>query len=320
MEGTPEEGMNEIRVQAPDAEGTLYFDHIVTASKVDPRQQTADVQVPFVNKGTKSHWLQIYPHSLWKPDIELTELTEKNRQDIQLMEKRFRDMLYTPSKLTEKEVKAIRKAFEQYNIVYKNGKVSGMPIFMVRQAEAYERMIEGWDKDMFTKLGMEMNKYFNLMKRVAVAYNNATKDADREKLEYIFNAMYDHITDQGVAYGSCWGNIHHYGYSMRGLYPAYFLMKDVLRKRGKLQEAENTLRWYSIANEVYPKPTGNGIDIDTFNTQTQGRIASILIMEDTPEKLQYLRSFSRWIDYGCRPAPGIDGFVQGRWSIFPSLQ
>lgn len=316
MEGTPEEGMNEIRVQAPDAEGTLYFDHIVTASKVDPRQQTADVQVPFVNKGTKSHWLQIYPHSLWKPDIELTELTEKNRQDIQLMEKRFRDMLYTPSKLTEKEVKAIRKAFEQYNIVYKNGKVSGMPIFMVRQAEAYERMIEGWDKHMFTKLGMEMNKYFNLMKRVAVAYNNAIKDADREELEYIFNAMYDHITDQGVAYGSCWGNIHHYGYSMRGLYPAYFLMKDVLRKRGKLQEAENTLRWYSIANEVYPKPTGNGIDIDTFNTQTQGRIASILIMEDTPEKLQCLRSFSRWIDYGCRSAPGLMGSFKADGACF----
>lgn len=316
MQGTPEEGMNEIRVQAPDAEGTLFFDHIVTASKVDPRQQTADVQVPFVNKNTKSHWLLIYPHSLWKPDIELTDLTERNRQDIKLMEKRFRDMLYTPSELTDKEMKAIKKAFAHYNIVYKNGKVSGMPIFMVRQAEAYERMIEGWDKDMFTKLGMEMNKYFNLMKRVAIAYNDAVKEEDKKELEYIFNAMYDHITDQGVAYGSCWGNIHHYGYSMRGLYPAYFLMKDVLRKRGKLQEAERTLRWYSIANEVYPKPTVNGIDIDTFNTQTQGRIASILIMEDTPEKLQYLRSFSRWIDYGCRPAPGLMGSFKADGASF----
>ena len=66
--------------------------------------------------------------------------------------------------------------------------------------------------------------------------------------------MYDHITDQGVAYGSCWGNIHHYGYSVRGLYLAYFLMKDVLREAGKLQEAERTLRWYAITNEVYPKP------------------------------------------------------------------
>ena len=49
-----------------------------------------------------------------------------------------------------------------------------------------------------------------------------------------FLAMYDHITDQGVTYGSCWGNIHHYGYSVRGLYLAYFLMKDVLREAGKI--------------------------------------------------------------------------------------
>ena len=84
-------------------------------------------------------------------------------------------------------------------------------------------------------------------------------------------------------------------------------MKDVLREAGKLQEAERTLRWYAITNEVYPKPEVDGIDMDSFNTQTTGRIASILMMEDTPEKLQYLRSFSRWIDYGCRPALGLSG-------------
>ncbi len=89
-----------------------------------------------------------------------------------------------------------------------------------------------------------------------------------------FLAMYDHITDQGVAYGSCWGNIHHYGYSVRGLYLAYFLMKDVLAGRRKVcSKPERTLRWYAITNEVYPKPEGNGIDMDSFNTQTTGRIA-----------------------------------------------
>ena len=134
---------------------------------------------------------------------------------------------------------------------------------------------------MFTKLGMEMSEYFNLMRRIAYAYNNASDAVAKDELKQKFLAMYDHITDQGVAYGSCWGNIHHYGYSMRGLYVAYFLMKDVLREAGKLNEAERTLRWYAITNEVYPKPTVNGIDIDTFNTQTQGRMASILIMEDT---------------------------------------
>ena len=78
-------------------------------------------------------------------------------------------------------------------------------------------------------------------------------------------------------------------------------------RQGKLEEAVRTLNWYAITNEVYPEPAVNGIDIDTFNTKLQGRIASILIMEDTPEKLQYLRSFSRWLDNGCLPAPGLAG-------------
>lgn len=168
-------------------------------------------------------------------------------------------------------------------------------------------MVPDWDKDMFSRLGIEISDYFNLMKRVAIAYNNAEDAALKHELEQKFIAMYDNATDQGIAYGSCWGNIHHYGYSMRGLFVAYFLMKDVLREAGKLEEAVRTLNWYAITNEVYPEPAVNGIDIDTFNTKLQGRIASILIMEDTPEKLQYLRSFSRWLDKGCLPAPGLAG-------------
>ena len=308
MQGTPEEGMNELRIIAPNSKGSLFIDHLITATKVDARQQTADLQVPFVNAGTTNHWLVVYQHSLLKPDIELTPVDDKQRAEMQLLEKRFRDMIYTKGKITDKEVENIRKKYDFYQITYKNGQVSGVPIYMVRAAEAYERIIPDWNKDMLTKMGVEMRAYFDLMKRIAVAYNNSTaKPVIREEMKKKFLAMYDHITDQGVAYGSCWGNIHHYGYSVRGLYLAYFLMKDVLRETGKLQEAERTLRWYAITNEVYPKPEVNGIDMDSFNTQTTGRIASILMMEDTPEKLQYLRSFSRWIDFGCRPALGLSG-------------
>jgi chondroitin-sulfate-ABC endolyase/exolyase len=307
MQGTPEEGMNELRIIAPNSKGSLFIDHLITATKVDARQQTADLQVPFVNAGTTNHWLVVYQHSLLKPDIELTPVDDKQRAEMQLLEKRFRDMIYTKGKTTDKEVETIRKKYDFYQITYKNGQVSGVPIYMVRASEAYERIIPNWDKDMLTKMGVEMRAYFDLMKRIAVAYNNAANPVIREEMKKKFLAMYDHITDQGVAYGSCWGNIHHYGYSVRGLYLAYFLMKDVLRETGQLQEAERTLRWYAITNEVYPKPEVNGIDMDSFNTQTTGRIASILMMEDTPEKLQYLRSFSRWIDFGCRPALGLSG-------------
>lgn len=308
MEGTPEEGMNEIRIIAPaNSPGELCFDHLLTAAKTDPRHQTPDVQVPFVNKATDSHWLVVYKNSFLTPDIPLTPVSQMQKQEMQQIEKRFRDLIYTPSTLKEKEVDAIRTAYNKYKIQVKDGKVSGLPIFFARAAEAYERIIPNWNNNLINVNGVEVKNYFDLMNRVATAYNNAPQGALKAELKQMFLTMYAHITDQGVAYGSCWGNFTHYGYSFRGLYTSYFLMKDVLIQEGLLNEAEKTLLWYAITNEVYVKPTVNGIDMDSFNTQTTGRIASILMMEDTPEKLQYLQSFTRWIDYGCRPALGLAG-------------
>ena len=55
-----------------------------------------------------------------------------------------------------------------------------------------------WDKDMLTKMGVEMRAYFDLMKKIAVAYNNSTaKPEVQNEMKKKFLAMYDHITDQG---------------------------------------------------------------------------------------------------------------------------
>lgn len=68
-------------------------------------------------------------------------------------------------------------------------------------------------------------------------------------------------------------------------------MKEVFKEIGKQEEAEKAMLWYSTVNDVYNKPQTAGIDIDFFNTLSTGRIASSLFMEDTPEKVQYLKSF-----------------------------
>ena len=307
MEGTPKEGMNEMQIIAPDTEGELFIDHLITAVKLDARQQAADYQVPFVHKETTNHWLVVYKHSMLTTDLPLQPVTDSEKKAFEQIEDRYISMLYTPGKVSTKEVEKIRKNYDAYGITYKNNKVSGMPIFLCRQAEAYERMLPNWDKDMFEKLGMEMRNYFDLMRDIAVVYRKTKDEALKDEMAKKFMAMYDHITDQGVIYGSCWGNIHHYGYSTRGLFISYFLMKDVLRQQGKLDEAVKTLQWYAITNEIYPKPLVDGVDIDTFNTKLPGRMMSILIMEDTPEKARYLRAFSRWLDHGCRPSLGLGG-------------
>lgn len=307
MEGTPEVGMNEIRVLAPKTKGKLYIDHMITASKVDARQQASDFQTPFVNKETTNHWLVILEKSKLKTDLDLTPVTKEEKKQIKGIEKKYTAMICPSRKISEKEVEKIRTKYDRYGIKYKNGHVTGLPIFMVRQAEAYERMIPNWNKDMFTTLGMEMKEYFDLMKDIATTYRNTKNAQVKAEMKSKFLAMYDHITDQGVANGSCWGNIHHYGYSTRGLFTSYFLMKDVLKEANKLNEAVATLQWYAILNEINPRPKENGIDMDSFNTKAPGRIMSILIMEDSPEKSRYLKAFSRWIDYGCRPSDGLAG-------------
>lgn len=307
MQGTPQEGMNELRILAPDVKGELFIDHLLTAAKTDHRHQTPDVQVPFVNAATDSHWLVVYKHSLLKPYIALTSVTPQQKQEMQLIEQRLHDQLFTPGNLTEKALADLRKAYARYGIICKNGQVSGLPIFFARAPEAYERLLPNWSKDLMNEQGMEVKAYFDLMLRLAIAYNKAELPSVKAELKQLFLAMYAHITDQGVAYGSCWGNFTHYGYSFRNLYAAYFLMKEVLTEAGKLNEAERTLLWYAITNEVFEKPVERGIDMDAFNTVATGRITSILMMEDSPEKLQYLQSFVRWIDNGCLPALGLSG-------------
>ena len=306
MEGTPEEGMDEIRVVAPQSNGKLFFDHLLTAVKTDHRHQTADVQVPFVNKENNNHWLVVYKHSLLKPTIPLSPISDIHKKDIAQIEERFQKLIYTPGQLTDKSMADLRKNYQFYQIKYKDGKVSGLPIFFTRASEAYERLTPNW-KGMINRAGVEVKDYFDLMYRIAVAYRNTPDAGMKDELKQMFLSMYDHITDQGVAYGSCWGNFTHYGYSFRNFYTSYFLMKQVLVEEGKLNAAERAMQWYAITNEVYEKPTVAGIDMDSFNTQTTGRVASILMMEDTPEKLQYLRSFARWIDNGCLPALGLAG-------------
>jgi chondroitin-sulfate-ABC endolyase/exolyase len=317
MQGKPEEGMNELRILAPSQKGSLYFDHLITSIKADQRQQSPDLQVPFVNAKTDSHWLMIYKNSQRSLPEYHMPVTESQKQEIRTIEQRFEKDLYKPSKLTEQKMDNLRKKYSFYGITYdKNGQITGVPLFFTRNSECFERMIPHWDKDMYDHAGVNLRKYFDLMQGVAVAYHDATNSDWKNELKEMYLSLYRHATDQGIAYGSCLGTIHHYGYSFRGFYTSYFLMKDVLKDAGYLQDAENAMNWYAQTKAVFERPNINGMDIDTFNTATEGRMASILMMPDSPEKVQYLQAYSGWLNIGLYPAPGLKGSFKSDGAIF----
>lgn len=305
MIGIPEKGMDKLVIVAPNKPGDLFLDHMITSSLVDSRHQTPDLQIPFVNKGTDNHWMRIYKYSQLKSDLQLEEMTNEDIQDMKIIEQRFKDTLYRSCSLNEKQYNSILQIYESYNIKYTNGIVTGNPIFYSAASQAYEKLIPPIDLRADKSYKDMMKNYLGFMQQVASAYNNTVNVSRRKTLAKIFLGLYDNITDQGVAYGSCFGNIHHYGYAFRSYYTSLFLMKEVLRKAGRLEEASKSMQWYAITNEIYKKPMINGVSMDALNTTTIGKLASILIMEDSPKKIRFLKSYKRWLDYGCKPSPGI---------------
>lgn len=315
MEGLPVEGMNEIQIKAPQgSSGKLYFDMLLTAARTDQRHHTPDIHQPRVNKQVTdgeipNHWLTVYANSLITTDTSLYKAAvfPSELDDISQMENRLQELIIRPIKVTDKMIASIESDFNKYNIVVNNGIISGLPLFYIYYIESFERLVPNWEKQYHRDRGQEFREYFTLMLRVANSYVNAKDQKHRDKLQRIFLMMYDHAYDQGVAAGSCMGNFSHYGYSFRHFFTSYFLMKNVLKEHGRLTEATQALQWYAQINEVFIPPTKNGVDMDAFNTFLMGRICSILIMENSPLKTQYIRAFSRWMDFGSRPAPGLDG-------------
>ena len=58
------------------------------------------------------------------------------------------------------------------------------------------------------------------------------------------------------------------------------------------------------------------MDIDAFKTSLIGRLSSILMLKDTPEKARYLYVFSRWIDNGFLYSKGTEDAFKPDGSIF----
>lgn len=318
MDGAPQEGMNRLQIVAPNAKGTLYFDMLLTAALVDHRHHTRDIHLPFVNMASTNHWLALYSTSQIEADLALEySVTKKQQEEIYKIEDRLKGLLYSPSKLTGKQFQKLKGEYQTYEIIRTPQGIKGKPLFYVRASEAFERLFPGtWNSNVYVDEGMEYREYFNLMYDIAVAYLNAKDATEKFELRTMFMNMYDHAADQGVAYGSAMGIFTHFGYSFRKYFTAYFLMKDVLAEEGKLEEASKAMLWYSMANEVFVKPTEPGMDIDTFNTLAVGRISSILAMPEGPEKLRYLQAYSRWINNGCLPAKGLDDSFKSDGSVY----
>ena len=309
MQGTPEEGMDEVRFTAPRSmkKGTLYMDHLIVSSLIDCRHQQADEQLPFVNVGNTNMWLALYRNWIDTFDIPLKSATQEEYKQMEMLEKRVYDWLL-PSKAVD--ITDLRTRYAAYQLT----QTAGRPIFFERFGELYtywdERTYGYWMED----LGIRETN--TLLKDLSVAYHLYTNLANKEETKRMYLRILKHAMDQGFQAGHSMGTLHHSGYSMKDWYTSAFLMRDVLREEGLLEQVQQSMAWFSGVGELKHAPTVIGVDIDAFNTNTIPRLTSILLMQDDAEKLRYMTAFKRWLDNGLAYAPGLMGTFKVDGTIY----
>ncbi len=316
MQGKPEMGMDEMRVTAPDTNsGELIFDHIMLAPLEDVRQHTADLQAPYINPETTNHWLILLSSWQLKFDTELKPaVTSTEQKSINEIQNRLTEMLLKGKKAVA--VKKLADAVDEYQIHQNpDGTLNGLPIFFERYGETYDHLGAENYKILFDN-PMGLSKCNQLMLKLAVSYNIVTNQAEKAQIADLYVLLMRHFLDQGFQAGSALGTLHHLGYSIRDFYPAAFLMKQPLVAAHLDVQVQQAMEWFSGTGEIKTKPTEPGMDVDAFNTSLVGRLSSILMLKDTPEKTRYLYAFTRWIDNGFLYTDGTSDAFKPDGSIF----
>lgn len=326
MEGTPETGMDRVVVSAPEncRKGCLYFDGIITSAFEDVRHHTPDWQAPFVNKDTESHWLVL--NRSWKLDLDImpTEsITGKEKDELDTIRERFTELVAGGKKAWTYE--QVEKAFDSYGITEnRDGTIKGKPVFFTRYGETYINLGITDASRQFSRNGQLLRQANDHLLQMALAWKAETDPERKAGIAGMYVMLTRHLLDQGFAAGSGLGTVHHLGYSMRNFYTAPVIMKEVLEKAGLCTQVQAAMEWFSGVGEVKTAPEVPGMDIDAFNTSLMGRVASLLMLPDTPYKAAYMKALSRWVDNGFRYADGLkpcfksDGTVMHHRKAYPA--
>lgn len=330
MEGTPEEGMDEIRlISTGNERDSVWIDQMISSVPIDPRHPVPDRQVPFVNPGVdvavNAHWTSLLRFSRLEEEALLQaegsseELEKEAKRIEERLEAHFLAHTTWPVKgnlvVTEDECSELCAQYDRFALRRgADGLYSGVTVDAGCQKAACPKE----HREELNRLtgSVDMKECSLLLLNTAYAWQAGNREQKR-KLADCYIRLLCHLWEQGWAAGSSLGTTHHLGYPMRSLYPSVFLMREALEEAGLLEQASDMIGWFSGRGRIFRKPEElEGESVDTLNTLLQGILCSILLMKNPAHKECCLFAMSRWLSTSLQPAPGLAGPFKADGSAF----
>ncbi|WP_316816107.1 chondroitinase family polysaccharide lyase [Pedobacter nyackensis] len=323
MAGKPTKEMKIMQVQAPASvkKGTLFIDQLMYDVTINPRSPMRDEQVPFVNpeadKAANAHWNSLYAFNRTPHFLQLRmQLKASDLADISKINMRYEDVAFAVKKeISAEKLKDIKMEFTSWNIARKANQITGRPVYSINDTELVTLTPTEGLKDRNQLSGVK--RYTQLMLQVAQVFHSSSDQLVRSTFETMFIDLLDHFEDQGWSYGSGMGALHHHGYNLQGYYTSCLIMRDAIKRHGKLERTFKSMSWFSGLGRTLQLPQRlPSSNIDVFNTLLGSMLSAILIMDDTPEKLRYLQSYSKWLSKNIAADHTIEGAFKPDGAVF----
>ena len=285
------------RIIAPNRKGRVYIDRLVFPVTRINQRTTPDKQMPYNNSMTYRdlwHWCRVWQWEQYQYDIPLlTSLTQKQTDDLQLIEQRVNEYIGCEP-YSDKQIKTAYQVLKKANIRKGKKSYTGAPV--VAPDEINRKAGEMSWNDLETMLaGFAYDAYFN---RSEEALNN-------------YFTVWDYAMNQGFAYGSGMGTNHHYGYQVRKIYTTAWLMREHIYNHALKDDILNTLEFWSALPETrLTYQYGRDELLDTWHTLLMAKTIAAMIQPDIHQRDRAIRGLSRWVSSSLTFTPGTIGGIK----------
>lgn len=282
--------------------GELYIDRLTFAETRLHDQITPDQQIPDNNCNLKRalwHWARLWEWEQYEYDEPLRELTADEKKQLDLVKSRINSIveanMSSGNYINGTIIPRALKTFEAAQIRRTDdGGVIGAPLLSNDECNR-------------PKGELRLDDIENMLNAFAL---NSYVNRDPKYDDNFFLVM-DHAIDQGFAFGHGNGTNHHYGYNVRKIYDAMWLMRDKIAQRGKTDEYVRVLAyWSGLAETRKPYVYGRDELLDSWHTLLMPKLISALMLPTEAEQYRAMKGLSRWMSGSLDFTPGTIGGIK----------